>query len=167
MMRRNTLNTWQVKKPVLINLLLKGNIIANSSVVVRKSILDQIGGINMSVKLIASEDYNTWMRIAQITDQFVYLPRRLGYYLIHNQSNSQKDMSISGRFAAAEFMHLLNSQQKNKVEANFSYMRGRFNYLAGNHILAKEDLWFVIRHGNIFIRIKALFMLVNLIKTSI
>lgn len=166
LIRRNAIKTWQVKKPVLIDLLLKGNAIANSSVVVRKSMLEKIGGINMSVEMIAAEDYNTWMRIAQITDQFVYLPRRLGYYLTHNQSISQKDMSIPGRVAAAEFIHLLDDQQKNKLEANFRYTRGRFNYLAGNHAKAKEDLWLAMRHGILLIRIKALGTLVNVIKTS-
>ncbi len=157
--RRKAIKTWQVKKPVLINLLLKGNDIANSSVVVRKSMLEKIGGINMSVEMIAAEDYNTWMRIAQITDQFIYLPRRLGYYLTHNQSISQKDMSIPGRAAAAEFIHLLNDQQKNKLEANFRYTRGRFNYLAGNHAKAQENLWLVMKHGYWMLRIKSSILL--------
>jgi glycosyltransferase involved in cell wall biosynthesis len=162
--RRKIIKSWQVKKPVLINLLLKWNPIANSSVVVRKSKLEQIGGINMSVEMIAAEDYNTWMRIAQITDKFVYLPRRLGYYLTHNQSISQKDMSIPGRVAAAEFIHLLDDQQKNKIEENFRYTRGRFNYLSGNYAEAKEDLWFVMKHGYWMLRIKSsvlLFMLMG------
>jgi glycosyltransferase involved in cell wall biosynthesis len=166
LIRKNAIKSWQVKKPVLINLLLKGNAIANSSVMVRKSKLKQIGGINMSVEMIAAEDYNTWMRIAQITDQFVYLPRRLGYYLIHNQSTSQKDMSIPARVATAEFIHLLDDKQKNKLEANLRYTRGRFNYLAGNNAKAKEDLWITMWNGNLRIRIKALVMLVNMIKTS-
>jgi glycosyltransferase involved in cell wall biosynthesis len=164
---RKVIKSWQVKPPVLVDLLLNGNAIVNSSAVVRKNFLEKIGGINESVGMIASEDYNTWLRIAQLTDRFVHLPRRLGYYLTHNQSISQKDMSIPGRVAAAEFIHLLDDQKKNKLEANFRYAGGRFNYLAGNHAKAKEDLWLAMRHGNPLIRIKALVMLVNVIKTSI
>ena len=95
--------------------MLKGNAIVNSSVVVRKSMLQKINGINESVGMIAAEDYNTWLRIAQLSEQFVYLPRRLGYYLTHNQSISNKDMSVAARCAVAEFTPALTAPQKLKL----------------------------------------------------
>ena len=52
--------------------------------------LDKIKGMNENKELIAAEDYNAWLRIAQLTDQFLYLPKRLGYYLIHDQSVSRR-----------------------------------------------------------------------------
>ncbi len=162
--RRKIIKSWQLTPPVLIDLLLKGNAIANSSVVVRKKMLEQIGGIDESVEMMAAEDYNTWLRIARITDQFVRLPRRMGYYLQHNQSISRKDMSASGRRAVVEFLSMLNEQQKLKLEAGFRYTKGRFNYLAGNYIEAKSDLWFGVKHGYLMLRAKAsvlLFMLMS------
>jgi glycosyltransferase involved in cell wall biosynthesis len=151
----------QVKPPVFMDLLLKGNAINNSSVVVRKRLLERIGGFNESAEMIASEDYNTWLRIAQLTEQFVYLPRILGYYLSHTQSLSQKDMSVSDRCAVSEFVPSLSIQQKIKLEANFSYTKGRFNYLAGNYVEAKADLWFTLRNGNVVTRIKSAMMLIS------
>ena len=82
---------------------------------VRRSLLEQIGGINESEKMIAAEDYNTWLRIAQFSEKFVYLPRRLGYYLTHNQSISNKDMSVAARCAVAEFTPALTAPQKLKL----------------------------------------------------
>ncbi len=157
--KRKYAKSRQVKAPVLKDLLLKGNAIATTSVVVRKSLLDKIGGINESVEMIACEDYNAWLRVAQLTDQFVYLPRRLGYYFIHNQSISQKDMSISGRVAVAEFICLLSEQQKIELEANHKNTRGRFNYLAGNYAEAKEDLLFNLKYGHLMLKMKAALML--------
>lgn len=162
--KRKIIKSWQVTPPVLIDLLLKGNAIANSSVVVRKSLLEQIGGIDESVEMIASEDYNTWLRIAQLTDQFIYLPRRLGFYLQHNQSISQKDMSVSGRRAVAEFVPALSEQQKLKLEAGFRYTKGRFNYLAGNYAEAKQHLLYAFYHGRTFIRIKAVATIVMMVR---
>lgn len=164
---RKSIKTWQVKKPVLIDLLLRGNPIVNSSVVVRKVLLEKIGGINETVAMVAAEDYNTWLSIAQLTDQLVYLPRRLGYYLIHNQNASQKDMSVPSRRAVAEFVSLLSDQQKNMLEANFRYTKGRFNYLEGNYVKAKEDLLFSVRHGYSMLRIKASVSLLMLIGKKI
>jgi glycosyltransferase involved in cell wall biosynthesis len=144
---RKKIKSWQVKTPALMNLLLEGNCIGNSSVVVRKSLLEQIGGLNESPEVIAAEDYNTWLRIAQLTDQFLYLPRRLGYYFIHDQGMSQKDMSIPARHAVDEFISMLSASQRLKLEANFRYTTGRFNYLAGNYSDIKEDLLFAMKHG--------------------
>ena len=162
--RRKIIKSWQVKSPVSIDLLMKGNAIVNSSVIVRKSLLEKIGGVDESLEMIASEDYNTWLRIAQITEQFLYLPRKLGFYLQHNQSISQKDMSVSARRAVAEFLPTLSQQQRLKLEAGLRYTKGRFNYLTGNYVEAKEDLLFSIRHGKLTLRMKAsvfLFMLIG------
>src|SRR3546814_17148230 len=59
-------------KPALEDLLINGNTIANSSVVVRKSILSRVKGLNESVEMIGCEDYNTWLKIARITGDFLY-----------------------------------------------------------------------------------------------
>ena len=53
---RKTIKSWQVKTPVIIDLLVNSNPIPNSSVVVRKSLLNQIGGIIENEEMITSED---------------------------------------------------------------------------------------------------------------
>ena len=73
----------KLKSPFYFDLLLNGNNIALSSVVVRKSIYLQVGGMNESPILFAVEDYDMWLRISQITELFVHIPRPLGAYQIH------------------------------------------------------------------------------------
>ena len=122
--------------------------------------LDKIGGIDESKDLPASEDYNAWLRIAKLTDQFLYLSHKLGYYLIHNQGMSCKDMSLSGRHAVTEFLEILSYQEKLKLESNLRYQSGRFNYLSYNLKKSKKDLLFVLKNGNISLRIRAFVMIV-------
>jgi glycosyltransferase involved in cell wall biosynthesis len=153
--KRKIIKSRQLKTPVLIDLLLKANPIVNSSVVVRKSLLEKIGGINESLEMVAAEDYNTWLRISILSSQFFYLPRRLGFYLTHNQNVSQKNMSVPTRRAVSEFVNLLSPQQKNRLESSLCYTRGRFNCLAGNHLEAKKDLLFVIKYGYLMLKIKS------------
>ena len=105
--------------------------------------------------MVAAEDYNTWLRIAQLTDRFIHFPKRLGYYFIHNQNISQKDMSLAGRCAVAQFVPLLNAAQRLHLEVNFRYTAGRFNYLMGCNDEAKLDLLFCMRHGHASIKMKA------------
>ena len=73
-----------LKKPILQNLLESGikigNAIGNSSVIVRRSILNKIGGISENIELVGSEDYNTWLRVAQITNQFKYIKKIRVYF---------------------------------------------------------------------------------------
>lgn len=157
--KRKIIKSRRLKKPVLIDLLVGGNTICNSSVIVRKNFLEIIGYINEDSELVAAEDYNTWLRIAQFTDQFLYVPRMLGYYLMHNQNISKKNMQVPIRRAIDEFLYTLNTQQKNNIEALFKYSSGRLHYLKRNNKIAKSDLFFAIKYCKIIIKLKILWML--------
>jgi glycosyltransferase involved in cell wall biosynthesis len=150
----------QLKKPILNDLLIgtitKGSQISNSSVIVRKNILIKIGGLNENKILVGSDDYDTWLRIAQITDQFLYINKKLSYYLSHDANTSSKDMSIPQRLVVKDFMHIFNNQQKLKLEAKFRYLSGSYHYLNKNYEKAKKDFIFVFKNGDINLKISAL-----------
>jgi glycosyltransferase involved in cell wall biosynthesis len=148
-----------LKKPILLDLLINGNPISNSSVMVRKNILEKVGLINESKKLVASEDFNTWLKISKVTDQFLYLPKRLGFYLIHEENISNKDMSLSYRAATDEFLSTLNNIQKIKLESRIRYLSGRFNYLNNDYLKAMKDLLYVIKNNKNFLMFKAMIMI--------
>lgn len=160
---KKVIKTRQLKKPVLIDLLINGNAISNSSVIVKKKFFKKIGLINESKKLVAAEDYNTWLRISSFTDQFLYLPKILGYYLIHDKSTSKKDMSVPYRQATYEFLSKINSKQKKKLASRIRYLSGRYNYLNFNYIKAKKDLLFTLRYGLVSFKFKSLYMLLMMI----
>jgi len=161
--RRKITKTHQLKKPILVDLLVSGNVISNSSVFVRKKVFEKIGFIDESKALVCSEDYNTWLKISNLTDQFLYLPKKLGYYLIHDQSISQKNMSSSYQIATNKFLSVLNSEQKIKLEANIKYLSGRFNYLNLNYKKAQKDLLFVIRYSSLKLKVKSLIMIIHIL----
>ncbi len=153
----------QLQKPVLNDLLIGGNAISNSSVIVRKKLLYEIGLIDENKHLPASEDYSTWLKIAELSDKFLYLPYKLGYYFVHSQSMSKKDMSLPMRHAVTEFLPRLNNKQKKKVEANLRYSSGRFNYLNLNFDKAKKELYYVLQNGNFSLKIRSLTMIIMIL----
>lgn len=159
--QRNTIKSWQVQAPVIIDLLVKGNAIATSSVVVRKSLLDKIGGIDENSNMATAEDYNTWLRIAQVTDKFKYIPEIFGFYRLHNLGMSRKDMSIPMKCASAFFVNLLNVNQKSKFDSNWRYAKGRHAFSNGDFLNAKNDLLYCLRHGDFTIKMKSAFMLIS------
>ncbi|WP_419177008.1 glycosyltransferase family 2 protein [Desulfosediminicola sp.] len=156
--------SWQLSAPVLIDLLVRGNAISTSSAFVRTFLLRQIGGMDQRREMIAAEDYNTWLRIAQFTDHFKYIPYALGYYQVHSQSvSSIKDMSVPARFAAEAFVSRLDSYQKKRFEGNLSYTRGRYNYRARNYKAATNDIINAFKYGRHTLKPKLIWMFIMIV----
>lgn len=156
------IKSWQVKMPVIVDLLVRGNAIATSSVVVRKSLFAKIGGIDENPNLASAEDYNTWLRIANITDGFKYVSKCLGFYMLHSQGMSRKDMSAPTKIASESFTYVLNRQQMLKYNSYLRYTQGRFAFVKGDFVNAKQDLFYCLRYGNFTIKFKSLLMLLTL-----
>ncbi len=158
--RKKNYKGRKLKKPILKDLLIStikyGNPIGQSSVLVRKSILQKIGGMNEDKSLVGSEDYNTWLRVSEITDQFKYLNKNLGSILIHDKNVSNKDMSIPQRRALLDFMDLLNKQQKINLEVKLRYMSASYKILDNKYNDAKKDFIFVIKNGFLHLKLRSL-----------
>ena len=156
---RNKTKIKPLTKPVLKDLLIGGNVISNSSVVVRKNLLDKIGYIDEREDLVAAEDYHTWLRIAELTNKFLYIPQSLGYYFEHDNNLSKKDMSMPFRNAVSEFKKLLTNQENLKLEANIKYISCKFYFLNNDHNKSKKDLMYVLKNGHISLKLQTLLML--------
>lgn len=157
----------KLNQPILKNLLISvindGSAIGNSSVVVRKDILDKIGGIDENKKLVASEDFNTWLRVAKETNQFKFLEQTLGFYFVHAKSSQKRNLSIPHRQCLVEFASLLSEKQKLNFEVKLKYMSGNYNISNSNYAEAKKDFIFVIRHGEINLKIRSLIKIIFII----
>lgn len=71
-----------LQSPVFEDLMVGWNPLVNSATCIRKSILDASGGFDEDRQLIAVEDFDLWLRIARITERFVYVRERLGAYVL-------------------------------------------------------------------------------------
>ncbi len=75
------------------DLIINGNAIPNSSVLVRKEIIDIVGEITEDKNLIAVEDSDYWIRIAQVTKRFKFINDSFGaYWQGDNISVSEKQI---------------------------------------------------------------------------
>jgi glycosyltransferase involved in cell wall biosynthesis len=110
------LNTLIQPNNLLEQLLLKGNIIVNSSVVVRKSLLEKLNGFDCNTKLISAEDYDLWIRISKETDKFIYLDEYLGNY-----SFTYDSISLNYKRKLSNFKYLYK-KHKNIYNSNIFYM---------------------------------------------
>ena len=161
--KRKIIKTRQLKKPVLIDLLLNGNLISNSSVIVRRKFLISVGYIDEREELTAAEDYHTWLKISKLTDKFLYIPQQLGYYFDHSQNLSKKNMSIPSSNAVSEFRKFLDIKENLKLEANIKYRAGNFGYQKNDFVQAKKNFLFVIKNGDNILRFKSLILLIKML----
>jgi glycosyltransferase involved in cell wall biosynthesis len=76
-----------------LKLLLKKNLIINSSVLIDRSLLNEVQGVASSYSVRGVEDYATWLRIASRTNWFY-----IGEPLVVYESNSKDSLRISNVF---------------------------------------------------------------------
>lgn len=156
---RRKIRSRQLKDLATIDLLVNGNPIATSSVVVRKKLLDSVGGMTEDPAMIAAEDYHTWLLISQQPGSLKYIEKNLGCYLVHAQGISQKDMSRPMRVAISGFLPLLDERQKYVAFGRIIYARTRFLFLTGRRSLLMRHLCYCLRFGDPEIKLKAMAMI--------
>jgi glycosyltransferase involved in cell wall biosynthesis len=150
-----------LEEPVFKDLIVKGNTIATSSVVVRNTILNKVNGMNESKEMFGIEDFNTWLKISQITEGFRHIPENLGFYRMHNNNASLAKKFIRPSAAFIEFLPLLSKKEISTMNNNYDFAAARLNFIARNGNASKKDLVSLIKHGRLKNRINAFYMLLS------
>lgn len=127
----------------LKHMALLGNPIPNSSVIVRKSCLDEIGGISENVKLISVEDFDTWIKLAKLGFKIAFEPNSLGYYWVGNDGIS----SVSQKHIEAyktifnKYANQYNLEFEEQAKSSNHYFIGSLILKSKNNIdLAEKEL---------------------------
>lgn len=158
------INSMQIKSrklnsPIVKDLIINGNTIATSSVVVRRNIIINVGGMSEETDLIGIEDYNTWLRISLVTEKFKLIPLVLGSYRKHNTNYSTFEEFTPPLPAIEEFLPLLTCSEKNQLNKSFEYLSVRTKFSNKNFTNIRVELLRVVRTGSCAHKLKALVML--------
>jgi hypothetical protein len=130
-----------LRSPVFEDLLANGNALNNSSVVIRRCVLEASGGFSEDRDLIAAEDYDAWLRVARTTDAFAKIPRPLGFYWIGdgNLSNPRRTVATTEAIEARYCKELADLRLRRRIHWP-SYVKARSHYLMGSYAAARENL---------------------------
>lgn len=134
--------TRELKSPVFADLLLNGNALNNSSVVVRRNVLNDVCGLAEDPSFVAAEDYELWLRIAQKTERFSRIPKALGYYWAGggNVTNPVRELTylcaIEDRYSG-----VLCGQKKKVGFFWMDYAKGRASFCIRDFERARRNLW--------------------------
>jgi len=151
----------KLKDPIFLDLLINGNDIALSSVTVRKSIFIKVNGMNESPTFFAIEDYETWLRIAQIASLFIHIPRALGAYRLHDGNIGKINNFQYLSNALKSYLDELDKKQLRRYQSLYIYQIARTDYHSKRFNETTRNLIFVIRFGRVSFTIRALVMLLS------
>jgi hypothetical protein len=72
------------------NLILKGNCLAPTATIVRKTLLDEVGGFSEEKDFVIAEDFDLWLKMSSKHASLRFIPQVLAKYRLHdcNASNS-------------------------------------------------------------------------------
>jgi len=140
------IRTRHLKSPVFEDLIINGNGISNSSVMVRKEFLDRINGLSEDTRFIGAEDFDAWLKISKITEKFEKIPQTLGYYWqggggVGPSQRLSTYTAIEDHYGGSAISSL-----NDKHGYWLDYLRGLDYYLLGNYEMAKKHLGLVCLH---------------------
>jgi len=152
-----------LKDPQFKDLIIKGNQINNSSVVIKKIILENINLINENEKMKAAEDYNTWIKVCLNNYKVFYLNQNLGYYQFHDAGGSRKNMAYCTLEAIKEFRNQLNKYEYRLARSRIIYLHAKYLYEKQNYKKCLTKFKISFFNGNNFIKLKSLKYIILLI----
>lgn len=137
--------TRQLYEPVFNDLIVNGWAINNSSVVVRRKLLNEINGLSEEQDLVAIEDFDAWLRISRLTEKFVRIPYTLGYYWLGGGNTSSPERTLKTLTAIDERYKQAIDERGLSDSIYWSYYaKGRANYILGNYEIAKQFIRVVL-----------------------
>lgn len=105
--------------------------IANSSVLIRKAIIEDLGGLDENVEVAAAEDYDLWLRVLQRRNRSILvLSQSLVKYRVHNE-NITRFISNQDR----TYLKLKGVYKKH--EQGYQFIE-RISFAQSAHIIKKE-----------------------------
>lgn len=158
----NFIRCRQPQTPVYEDLLLNMNCCTNSSVVLRKSVVEQVGFFTEDKALIAVEDFDYWLRVSQATERFCHIDELLGYYWVGDTSISASEKWFA-RHDALYNKHLKNVKSPKvakKIRATQAYRTARNYHAVYNRDKDAIKHYIVaLKTGNFTLKIKSLIIL--------
>ena len=139
----NWRRTWgrKLTNPVFYDLIKNGTTLPNSSVVVRRKLLNTINGLSEDKDLIGSEDYDAWLRIAQISEKFEKIPQTLGFYWAGGGNMSHPDRILKiCRALEKRYADIISDLDTCHRICWLNYAKGRAYFLLKNYEMAKKHL---------------------------
>lgn len=138
------------------DLVINGNQILNSSVVLRKSLTETIGLISEDKILIAAEDYDYWIRISTITSKFSFIPENLGAYWLGENISASVSTIYTEQYLLAQYVGKLTPTEQLYSKRLLAFRAARIYHSLNMFKEAKKDYYNSLPINNPIVKFKSL-----------
>jgi glycosyltransferase involved in cell wall biosynthesis len=152
----------QLRKPVFVDLMTKGNPLVNSSVCVRKNIVGQVGFLSEDKKLISVEDFDLWLRISRETERFKYISHSMcGYWIGEGNLSKSPDFYIAKHiYLYDKFKVYLAEEDRREADKYLAYCIGVNKLARGMFQESRRQFYVSMKSRNIGTIIKSIVRLI-------
>ena len=149
----------RLKKPVFVDLMTSKTVLFNSSVVVKKSIINKVGKLSEDKSLVGAEDSDLWLKISRLTDNFFHIPKTLGVYWSGDGNFTEISETQIERVSALYQKHMpfLSDENKVQTELLMSYSFGRIKQKMGYLDEALKLFKVSLKSNKINLKLKSIF----------
>lgn len=130
----------QVETPVFSDLMTRGNALSTSGVMTRKEVVEKAGSFSEDRDLVAVEDFDLWLRIARLTEKFVFIRKVLGAYLLSasGTSFSSDNYYRNTLYLYRKHLEALPAVERERSEMFLTFILGRIQQRRGLHRQSRE-----------------------------
>ena len=137
--KQNRIFSRKLSSPVFVDLLSNGNTILNSSVVLRRKLLEEIEGFSEEKDLLGSEDFDGWLRISKLSENFEKLDGVFGYYWDGGGNLTSAKLTIKNTlFLYKKYAHEFSLIGSKKMPGWMAYSLARATLDIGDFSRARE-----------------------------
>ena len=112
-------------------LLFRGNCLSTSATIVRRDILNKVGGFSEDSTFTTAEDYELWLKISQITSRFIFVDEILGEYRRHELGASSSVLRHLNAELAVVNSHISLVQKRDIFSFRARNRKAKAIYSAG------------------------------------
>lgn len=115
-----------LRRPVFESLMISTNPIINSSVLVKKDVVQKVNGLSVQPDLVTVEDFDLWLKISRVTENFLYIPRSMGGYRVTNtikDFSPDRTMKIISVYNA--YLPFLKDRKRKNSERIMNYIKAK------------------------------------------
>lgn len=140
----------QLKNPAKLDLLVNANALTNSSVVAKKELVLKAGGLDESQDLIAVEDYDLWLQLANYTERFYFLNEFLGGYYV-GEGNISKSSEVQIKrleYVFSKNMKDFEGLDRKKILSALAYCKAVCYFQMKEFKKAKDEYLYVLKNNS-------------------
>jgi glycosyltransferase involved in cell wall biosynthesis len=107
-----------------VQMLTGGNPISTSSVVIARQLLESSGGFPEDLEIVSAEDFALWLLVGELGAEFVYTPKALGQYRLHESSSSSGRSASAAAIVTDKYRSNMSRGELKRLDGWLSYAHG-------------------------------------------